>query len=91
MRDFYRRWTREYLNKDDNGCYCQRQVSWRRIYSSTTANVSDGFLDLVILKNSGSFKMLEEFISMKNGEYTRDDKDIIYIKACIAGLPVTEL
>jgi diacylglycerol kinase (ATP) len=45
------------------------------------ASVSDGLLDVVILKNSGSFKMLEEFISMKNGNYTSDDKDIIYVKA----------
>jgi diacylglycerol kinase family enzyme len=45
------------------------------------ASVSDGLLDIVILKNSGSFKMLEEFISMKNGNYTSDDQDIIYIQA----------
>jgi diacylglycerol kinase (ATP) len=45
------------------------------------ANMSDGLLDIVILKNSGSFKMLEEFISMKNGNYTSDDQDIIYIQA----------
>lgn len=45
------------------------------------ASISDGLLDVVILKNSGSFKMLEEFISMKNGNYTRDDKDIIYMRA----------
>jgi diacylglycerol kinase (ATP) len=45
------------------------------------ASMSDGLLDIVILKNSGSFKMLEEFISMKNGKYTRDDQDIIYIQA----------
>lgn len=45
------------------------------------ASVSDGLLDMVILKNSGSIKMLEEFISMKNGNYTSDDKDIIYMKA----------
>lgn len=45
------------------------------------ASISDGLLDVVILKNSGSFKMLEEFISMKNGKYTRDDKDIIYMRA----------
>ena len=45
------------------------------------ANMSDGLLDIVVLKNSGSFKMLEEFISMKNGNYTRDDQDIIYIQA----------
>jgi hypothetical protein len=45
------------------------------------ASVSDGLLDIVILKNSGSYKMLEEFVSMKNGHYTNDDKDIIYMKA----------
>ena len=45
------------------------------------ASMSDGLLDIVILKNSGSFKMLEEFISMKNGKYTSDDQDIIYIQA----------
>jgi diacylglycerol kinase family enzyme len=44
------------------------------------ANVSDGLLDIVILKNSGSFKMLEEFISMKEGNY--DGKgDIYYMQA----------
>ena len=51
------------------------------IKAAPQANVSDGLLDIVILKNSGSFKMLEEFISMKNGNYTSDDKDIIYVKA----------
>ena len=45
------------------------------------ASMSDGLLDIVILKNSGSFKMLEEFMSMKNGNYTSDDQDIIYIQA----------
>jgi diacylglycerol kinase (ATP) len=45
------------------------------------ASMSDGLLDIVILKNSGSFKMLEEFFSMKNGNYTSDDQDIIYIQA----------
>jgi len=45
------------------------------------ADMSDGLLDIVILKNSGSFKMLEEFMSMKNGNYTRDDQDIIYLQA----------
>jgi diacylglycerol kinase family enzyme len=43
--------------------------------------MSDGLMDIIILKNSGSFKMLEEFMSMKNGNYTSDDQDIIYIQA----------
>jgi diacylglycerol kinase (ATP) len=46
--------------------------------AAPNANVSDGLLDLVILKNSGSFKMLEEFMSMKNGNY--DNKGDIYYK-----------
>ena len=44
------------------------------------ACMSDGLLDIVILKYSGSFKMLEEFISMKNGNYYRKD-DIFYMHA----------
>jgi diacylglycerol kinase (ATP) len=51
------------------------------LQAAPKASMSDGLLDIVILKNSGSFKMLEEFISMKNGNYTRDDQDIIYIQA----------
>jgi diacylglycerol kinase family enzyme len=48
--------------------------------AASDANVSDGLLDIVILKSSGSFKMLEEFISMKNGNY--DGKgDIFYMQA----------
>ena len=48
--------------------------------AASDANVSDGLLDIVILKSSGSFKMLEEFISMKNGNY--DSKgDIFYMQA----------
>lgn len=51
------------------------------LQAAPKASMSDGLLDIVILKNSGSFKMLEEFISMKNGNYTSDDQDIIYIQA----------
>jgi diacylglycerol kinase (ATP) len=51
------------------------------IQAAPKASMSDGLLDIVILKNSGVFKMLEEFISMKNGNYTSDDQDIIYMQA----------
>jgi diacylglycerol kinase (ATP) len=44
------------------------------------ANMSDGLLDLVILKDSGSLKMLDELINMKTGEYNEEDK-IIYRQA----------
>jgi diacylglycerol kinase (ATP) len=37
------------------------------------ADMSDGFLDVVILKDSGSLKMLDEFVNMKNGNYMEND------------------
>jgi diacylglycerol kinase family enzyme len=46
------------------------------------ANISDGLLDITILKNSGSFKMLEGFINMKGEEdYTQENNDIFYDQA----------
>jgi diacylglycerol kinase (ATP) len=44
------------------------------------ANVSDGLLDLVVLKNSGSFKMLDELASIKSGNHVGDD-NITYSQA----------
>src|ERR687894_807578 len=41
------------------------------------ANMSDGLLDLVILKDSGSLKMIDELINMKDGDYKEED-NIIY-------------
>jgi diacylglycerol kinase family enzyme len=38
------------------------------------ADMSDGLLDLVILKDSGSFKMLDELVNMKDGDYSEEDK-----------------
>jgi diacylglycerol kinase (ATP) len=37
------------------------------------ANMSDGLLDLVILKDSGSLKMIDELINMKDGDYNEED------------------
>jgi diacylglycerol kinase (ATP) len=37
------------------------------------ASMSDGFLDLVILKDSGSLKMIDELINMKDGDYSEED------------------
>ena len=47
------------------------------------ANISDGLLDITILKNSGSFKMLEGFVNMKGDDkdYTQDNNDIFYNQA----------
>jgi diacylglycerol kinase (ATP) len=57
--------------------------------AATKAHISDGLLDIVILKNSGSLKMLDEFVKMRgeddnsnndSNEYT-DDDNIIYTRA----------
>jgi diacylglycerol kinase family enzyme len=44
------------------------------------ASVSDGLLDIMILKNSGSFKMLDGFVAMKgdDNDYTQDNDNIFY-------------
>jgi diacylglycerol kinase (ATP) len=44
------------------------------------ASVSDGVLDIVILKDSGSLKMLDDFINMKDGNYA-NEPDILYRQA----------
>jgi diacylglycerol kinase (ATP) len=41
------------------------------------ANMSDGLLDLVILRDSGSLKMIGELINMKDGDY-KEEENIIY-------------
>jgi diacylglycerol kinase (ATP) len=43
------------------------------------ASVSDGLLDITILKNSGSFKMLDGFADMKSdSDHTHENNDIFY-------------
>ena len=44
------------------------------------ADFSDGLLDVIILKNSGSFKMLDDLVNLKEGDYSIED-DIIYKQA----------
>jgi diacylglycerol kinase (ATP) len=48
--------------------------------AAPNASVSDGFLDIVILKDSGSFKMIDELINIKGGDYTNEG-DIFYLQA----------
>ena len=45
------------------------------------ASISDGLLDTTILKNSGSFKMLDEFVSMKGDADYKHEDDILYMQA----------
>jgi diacylglycerol kinase family enzyme len=42
--------------------------------------MSDGLLDLMVLKDSGSLKMLDELANIKTGNYASEDK-ILYSKA----------
>jgi len=52
----------------------------RGFKAAPQASVSDGLLDLTILKNSGSFKMLDEFVNMKgDADSTQEKNDIFYI------------
>jgi diacylglycerol kinase family enzyme len=44
------------------------------------AEVADGLLDLVVMKDSGSFKMLDELVNVKGGTYAAED-NILYSKA----------
>ena len=41
------------------------------------ADVSDGLFDMVVLKDSGSLKMIDELAKIKSGDY-RNEGDIIY-------------
>jgi len=46
------------------------------------ANISDGLLDITILQNSGSFKMLEGLVNMQwNKDFTVSDNNIFYTQA----------
>ena len=44
------------------------------------ADVSDGLLDIVILKDSNSLEMMSDFINIKKGTYDKED-DVLYIQA----------
>jgi diacylglycerol kinase family enzyme len=52
------------------------------------AKISDGKLDVVIMKNSGSFKMVEKLVEMKGNSDYRREEDILYYQASqVAFLP----
>jgi diacylglycerol kinase family enzyme len=52
------------------------------------ASISDGRLDLIIMKNSGSFKMLEKLVEMKGeSEYTNQENILYYQAKQVTILP----
>lgn len=57
--------------------------------TAPNAEMSDGLLDVVIVKDSGSLKMLGELFGMKSGEYDKDG-NVIYRQSKKASLKSTE-
>jgi diacylglycerol kinase family enzyme len=52
------------------------------------AKISDGKLDVVVMKNSGSLKMVEKLVEMKGNSDYRREEDILYYQASqVAFLP----
>ena len=45
------------------------------------AKFSDGLLDIIILKNSGSFKMIDKLIELKGTSTYKYEEDILYYQA----------
>lgn len=48
--------------------------------AAPNAEVNDGLLDLLVMKDSGSFKMLDELVNVKSGTYAAED-NILYSQA----------
>jgi diacylglycerol kinase family enzyme len=51
-----------------------------RFKAAPRADFSDGLLDLVIVRNSGSFKMLNELVEMKSDSEYAKNEDILYYR-----------
>jgi diacylglycerol kinase family enzyme len=45
------------------------------------ADMSDGLLDIVIMKNAGSFKMVKKLVEMKGESQYTGEEDILYYRA----------
>jgi diacylglycerol kinase family enzyme len=53
-----------------------------RYLAAPQASVTDGLLDITILKNSGSLKMLDEFVDMKgDSDNPQEKNNIFYMQA----------
>jgi diacylglycerol kinase family enzyme len=73
---------RSLLSKITMGVVANGKYLGGGFIAAPQARISDGLLDLTILKNSGSFKMLDEFMGMRgNTGHTQEDNDIFYTQA----------
>jgi diacylglycerol kinase (ATP) len=71
---------RKFVTKMTMGVVANGQFLGGGFKVAPHASMSDGLLDLVILKDSGSLKMVDELLNMKDGDYKDEDK-IIYRQA----------
>ena len=56
--------------------------------ASPRASMSDGLLDVIIMKNSGSLKMLQRLVEMKgDSQYTQEEDMLYYQASQVAILP----
>ena len=70
------------------GIIANGQFLGGKFNAAPKANMSDGLMDLVILKNSGSIKMLDKLVSLKGDDsYTEEDNILYYQISQLTILP----
>jgi diacylglycerol kinase family enzyme len=63
------------------GIIANGQFLGGKFNAAPKANMSDGLMDLVILKNSGSLKMLDKLVSLKGDDSYTEEDNILYYQA----------
>ena len=70
------------------GIIANGQFLGGKFNAAPKANMSDGLMDVVILKNSGSVKMLDKLVSLKGDDsYTEEDNILYYQVSQVTLLP----
>ena len=70
------------------GIIANGQFLGGKFNAAPKANISDGLMDVVILKNSGSIKMLDKLVSLKGDDsYTEEDNILYYQVSQVTLLP----
>jgi diacylglycerol kinase (ATP) len=58
---------------------------------ATKADMADGLLDTIVIKNSDSFKILHKLINIKKGEEAIDNENDIYYGQSQTSMWITEM
>ena len=70
------------------GIIANGQFLGGKFNTAPKANISDGLMDVVILKNSGNIKMLDKLVSLKGDDsYTEEDNILYYQVSQVTLLP----